>query len=198
MGNAHCPYRANTFQKGASLTIWKGQYMYSYFFKFFCNISFTFNQLKMCTFISLLEPSEVLTLVILGSRALARVGIGKHARRNLIWESNPLLIFSIWYLPPQECIHFLSTFCELDFAQKLKRCYFGYFHFLPQIIPSSVPVLSNVFIFSCFKESYYLLLLERMVVKQIVPKAAFPHTASHTGKSLEREKLNKLNQERIE
>ena len=89
---------------------------------------------------------------------------------------------------------FLSTFCELDFAQKLKR----YFHFLPQIIPSSVPVLSNVSIFSCFKESYYLLLLERMVVKQIVPKAAFPHTASHTGKSLEREKLNKLNQERIE
>ena len=35
-----------------------------------------------------------------------------------------------------------------------------------------------------------------MVVKQIVPKAAFPHTASHTGKSLEREKLNKLNPER--
>ena len=67
---------------------------------------------------------------------------------------------------------------------------------MPQIIPSCVPVLSNVFIFSCFKESYYLLLLERMVVKQIVPKAAFPHTASHTGKSLEREKLNKLNPER--
>ena len=90
-----CPYRANTFQKGASLTIWKGQHMYSYFFKFFCNISFIFNQLKMCTFISLLEPGEVLTWVILGCRALARVGIGKHARRNLISESNPLLIFSI-------------------------------------------------------------------------------------------------------
>ena len=30
-----------------------------------------------------------------------------------------------------------------------------------------------------------------MVVKQIVPKAAFPHTASHTGKSLARGKLKK-------
>ena len=137
-----CPYRANTFQKGASLTIWKGQHMYSYFFKFFCNISFIFNQLKMCTFISLLEPGEVLTWVILGWRALARVGIGKHARRNLIWESNPLLIFSIWYLPPQECIHFLSTFCVLDFAQKLKRCYFGYFHFFAS---------NNSIICSCFE-----------------------------------------------
>ena len=49
----------------------------------------------LAMFISLLEPGEVLTWVILGFRALARVGIGKHARRNLILESNPLLIFSI-------------------------------------------------------------------------------------------------------